>query len=700
MVMVKRKIDPNESLNLKFSQFQPIPPINQKNFYTEYLKNDNQYFANRQIAENAKKAAQMKKAKLAEKGSTDDGRTGVVAKTTGANDDSDDEDEEDTGERAALGSKTIVLHLGSSNTRLGLASDPHPKSVPTVLARKVPYSQQKRPLVPPGTMCGPGMFGEEYEGHIKKLESDMRARMRNAKRRMVPNANDLVSSYNKRSEYEEIVDHNDLERFDWTDVSSGPVYITGKAALRIPTDSSPHYDLFWPIQNGVLHERAYQAREQLLGDLGIIISQAVQTELGIAKNSFSDYSVALVVPDLYDKAFVESLFVIFFRDLKFSNALVLQESVCATFGAGISSACVVDVGAQSTTISCVEEGLCIGDSRISMTYGGDDLTKFMAKQLLRVSFPYRDFDLSRAYDVLLAEDLKLKFCSSNEAEAAVQLYQTFQRQPGRQTRKYNFKVYDEHITCTMAYFHPEIFENDDKYSARRSLFSRSMDIYEDQSQEPESVIQDRLLYGKSDREPNNIYNVNIRPQEVVTVRGARALALAAADSTRADTPLDVDSPMVDAVHDSKNDVEMAIDELDKEVDAVNDVLDRNDELPLLVPLDVAIISSITCACENAPNADERRKAMCSTILISGAGYNFPYASYYLEERLKALRPAWTSIAIVPPPRDMQPEMLCWKGLSIFSRIKIATEYWVSSAEFDLLGSRTLQQKSLGQFWLG
>lgn len=700
MVLPKRKPDPNE--HLKFSQFFTVPPINQKNFYTEYLKSDSQYFANRQITEAAKKTAQARKAKLAEKESLSEPKAVSNVKADAGNDESEDEDEEEIEERAKVGSKTIVLHLGSRNTRLGLASDPHPRTVPTVIARKDDGHYVSRPLKDPSVAAGKGIFGDEFEVSIKQLELDMRARMRNAKRRMIPNAVDLVYSFNKRSEFEEIVDHNDPGRVEWTDVGEAPKYLTGTAALHIPPESTPHYSYFWPIQHGVFNEKAYNSREQLIGDLGCIISDAVQQELKISPKSFSDYGIALVVPDLYDKSYIETVITLLFKDLSFGSVIILQESVSATYGAGISSACVVDIGAQKTTIACVEEGLCLGDSRLNMKYGGDDLTRLFAKQLLRVAFPYQEFDLSRAYDALLADELKLKFCSVNEAEVAVQLYHIFQRQPGRQTRKYNFKVYDEQVTCTMAFYHPELFENEDKLEDRRKLFYKSMDIFEDQPMEPESVIQDRLLYGKSDREPNNIYNVNVRPIDVVTVRGARAAAQAA-DSTRADTPMDIDSPAVGAPHDSRKDVEMAINELDKDPEPSvqeEDTLQRQENIPLVVPLDVAIISAITCACENIPNAEERRKAMYSTILITGGGYNFPHANYYLEERLKALRPAWSSIAILPAPRDLQPEMLCWKGMSIFSRIKIATEYWITAEEFDLLGTRSLQQKSLGQFWLG
>jgi hypothetical protein len=40
-----------------------------------------------------------------------------------------------------------------------------------------------------------------------------------------------------------------------------------------------------------------------------------------------------------------------------------QESLCATFGAGLSSACVVDIGAERTSVACVDDGLLLGETR-------------------------------------------------------------------------------------------------------------------------------------------------------------------------------------------------------------------------------------------------------------------------------------------------------------------------------------------------
>jgi actin-related protein len=44
----------------------------------------------------------------------------------------------------------------------------------------------------------------------------------------------------------------------------------------------------------------------------------------------------------------------------------LQESLAATYGAGISNACVVNVGATTTNIACVDEGMVLSETRCAM----------------------------------------------------------------------------------------------------------------------------------------------------------------------------------------------------------------------------------------------------------------------------------------------------------------------------------------------
>lgn len=56
--------------------------------------------------------------------------------------------------------------------------------------------------------------------------------------------------------------------------------------------------------------------------------------------------------------------------------IVHQESVCATFGSGLSSACVVDVGDQKTSLSCVEDGVSHRNSRSDWVIHGYELFTF------------------------------------------------------------------------------------------------------------------------------------------------------------------------------------------------------------------------------------------------------------------------------------------------------------------------------------
>lgn len=113
----------------------------------------------------------------------------------------------------------------------------------------------------------------------------------------------------------------------------------------------------------------------------------------------------------------------------------LQESVCSTFGAGVSSACVVDVGASKTSISCVDEGISLEECRcgsvartclrcplhwlhpmlrITLKSGGDEVTRLLHWMLKSIHFPYRDCDIRRHTDWDVVNTLKERICHLQE----------------------------------------------------------------------------------------------------------------------------------------------------------------------------------------------------------------------------------------------------------------------------------------------
>jgi actin-related protein 8 len=278
--------------------------------------------------------------------------------------------------------------------------------------------------------------------------------MRSNKRRVLPNSKELVINFNRRTPAEHISEHNDMNRIDWTELPAdprkAPEYFTGNAALRIPEQSKPRYKLFWPIRNGTFNERDYSNRNQLYNDLSQIIEEALRTQLGIKRmKDLAHYKCVFIIPDLYERQYATTLLDILIRDLGFGRVCLQQESLSATFGAGYSSACVVDIGAQKTSICCVDEGMCIEDSRINMKMGGSDVTETFIKMMLFDHFPYSDINLKRRYDFILAEELKQKVCTMDDTTVVVQTFDFHLRATEQDTRRYQFKTYDETMLSVM-----------------------------------------------------------------------------------------------------------------------------------------------------------------------------------------------------------------------------------------------------------
>ena len=284
--------------------------------------------------------------------------------------------------------------------------------------------------------------------------ADLKVHMRNNKRRVLPNSKELVVNYNRRTPPETISEHNDPLRIDWTEIGpdpkNAPDILTGKEALRIPDNSKPRYKLFWPLQRGWYNERDYSSKTLLYEDISIIIEEAIKTQLNLQrKTEWGQYDCVFVIPDLYERVYVTQILEMLLRDFGFGRVCFIQESLAATFGAGYTNACVVDIGAQKTSICCVEEGMCIENSRINLKYGGADVTETFIKMMLFDHFPYADINLKRRYDFLLTEELKAKFCTMNEADISPQLFDFHVRASGQDTKKYMFKTYDEVLLAPM-----------------------------------------------------------------------------------------------------------------------------------------------------------------------------------------------------------------------------------------------------------
>ncbi|KAL2022274.1 hypothetical protein VTK56DRAFT_5672 [Thermocarpiscus australiensis] len=720
---------------MKQTSWPDVPPINQKNYYTDYMKRDDQILSLRLQAE-ANRDRMVQSAKDRDRALN--ATNGEVPLPL--------EDEDGPAPSTSLmdPSKIVVIHPGSQNLRIGFASDALPKTIPMTLATKYPQTESEmyeaRPRRQFEGRTMDQQHGEEWAKKYQKMCNDLKIDMRANKRKVLPNSKDLVVNFNRRTEPEIISQHNDPLQVDWTDVNSpegsdAAVFI-GQQALRVPDDSDPKFKLWWPIQHGWLNEDDYSTRAHLINDLETVFDRALCWELGLKQRAdWKQFSCVIVIPDLYDKRYVELLLHLCIEWFEFSRVSFIQESMAATFGAGYTQACVVDVGAQKTSISCVEDGLIIEDSRINLKYGGYDVTETFIKMMLYDNFPYQEINLRRRYDFLLAEELKIKYCTLSQANISVQNFDFHLRAPNQPTRKYQFKFYDEVILAPMGFYDPSIFDNSTKLRGRRKLIDRSYNAYDvELPDDPASAAQLAILALIQPSVTATAASFNGPPGDMATPSKERTQpfsslprgdATATPGTSKAPSPAPegtstpVPAPYIFGSRDANGSpapsgrnggtpapangtstapgasfdgVSQAHAQANQR-SAKSLAAERDAVLPI-APLDTAIMTSI----QNAARGDDKKvRELLGSIMVVGGGAKVPHFAPLLEERLKARRPDLADrILVSRSAREMDEQVVVWKGASVFAKLP-TNDSWITNYEYKMLGSRVIYHRVLWQY---
>ncbi|KAJ2495173.1 actin-like protein arp8, partial [Coemansia sp. RSA 2052] len=353
------------------------------------------------------------------------------------------------GPNVTTGENVIVLHAGSRWMRVGRASDAVPKELPHAIAHHMdldkdtdrlddaegPKELQDEPR-PDDIAANHESDSDAESDHVEPKLTDsvdktlamlreaLKQHQRQSKRKVPPNVYSQVLTYNKQSRPEIIKDHNDPFKIDWIVPSLiSDDYLVGEKVLRVA--ETEDFVVRYPLRNGCFNVEDYDSIEEVLGDIETIWANAITNELGIPRRDLGTYGVVLVIPDIFSRVEVTLLADLLLRQLGFQHLLLQQSSALVTYGAGFSSACVVDVGAQKTSIACVEFGFCYQESRVSVMYGGDDITRFLHSLFMRSSFPYHEASLSRKYDWNMLNELREKYCTMNLSDVNIRLHNFF-----------------------------------------------------------------------------------------------------------------------------------------------------------------------------------------------------------------------------------------------------------------------------------
>ncbi|TFY69107.1 hypothetical protein EVJ58_g619 [Rhodofomes roseus] len=682
-------------------------------------------------------------------------------------------------EEARRGSKVIVIHPGSRFLRIGRACDVTPVAIPNVIARK--YNPVPEPRFVEGisrprksnirTAPAAPPAGDEYavalnsddpfDMKVAAITISLRDRMRFYKLRVTPNAANIALTFNEQFVPETIPEANDPFHVDWIRDDTEQYYV-GEQALRIADPLAQGYAVRWPMYSGKFNTRDYPSNALILSDIETIIQSTLKERLDIEAKSYQDYSVVLVIPDFYDRFYVEDMVRLLLMTMGFKQLCVQQESLAATYGAGISNACVVDMGATNTSIACVDDGVVLADTRMLLNMGGDDITEFLHILLKRINFPYKELDLVRSYDWRVIEDLKSRLCTLAEGDVALNLYDFVVRRPGQATQKYGLRAYDEIILAPMCLFEPRVIEFDQKRAAMRPIAHPDVteDIVEQLSDHftQAMIISTQHLLPVIMPHPIVFEQVPNIPQSGALTPGLGqqpAFVVApqpAGESAPPQTSVNTVESLTASASKTEGDVSKSVtpsatdsgDVIMKEetpvtalptraastapaietpgasvevidVDAMEDkpapsALPADQVLPpqqphiypggytidvcfeaSKLPLDVAIFNSARAA-----GGDEKiRKYLQAVLVIGGTGL-VPGMAHALESRLQAIATPLVSnmekVQIIPPPKDVDPRVLAWKGAAVLGKMDSVSDLWVTAVDWDILGMRGLKER--------
>lgn len=123
------------------------------------------------------------------------------------------------------------------------------------------------------------------------------------------------------------------------------------------------------------------------------------------------------------------------------------------------------------------------------------------------------------------------------------------------------------------------------------------------------------------------------------------------------------------------------------------IAEERDKILPIMPLDHAILESLA---QGARGDDRKLRDFFGGIVLVGGVAKTPGFREFLEHRLRELRPGVAAdILLPPPPRDLDPQVIAWKGGSVFGRLSShGNDSWISKYEYDILGSRLLNNKCM------
>ncbi|XP_020804933.1 actin-related protein 8 [Drosophila serrata] len=578
--------------------------------------------------------------------------------------------------------KIIVIHPGSQHLRIGRAADLNPLTLLHAVAYRRwqqegdwPYHD---PLLPPLDNINPARLQVEFEEQRLAVSRILQHCVVDEKNRLrVATPPQQLAHFNRSSMAEKVQPPHPEEQ-PWVDREALALF--DDQILRLSAFEARDYDIHFPMQRGELniHKDKGGSLQANLQHMERIWGYALEVRLKIPLRDLGTHCAVLVVNDVYVRRHLREFMTLLLQRLGFRCCFLVQDSVASTYGAGIGYGCVVDIGAQKTSIACIEDGISQMDARVRLNYGGGDLDQVLLMLLRKCGFPYRECNVQDSYvDAHLLDELKEKFCHLNASVCGAQEKHFNLRKQNGQWLRYTLQVGDEAIMAPLALFHTELL----------NITGRTRAVCTQQAPQEQYDCEDCFdaEYLKETGRKNGVRagdsTLPGAPGPNPSVPRPPQLPVTADDEELIVVDQDESNCNSQPQQQPQQQQSSAVQPNNENQDCFHNSLGQ------VLPLDQAIIQAIN----RLPNYETKRK-MFNSILLVGSSAKLPGLPAWLEHRIsQQMLPSGIEVNVFI--KGMDAGMVAWKGAAIMSVLESARELWISQHDWHKYGLRILRERS-------
>jgi actin-related protein 8 len=546
-----------------------------------------------------------------------------------------------------MNSEVIIFHPGSLYLRIGKGSDLNPDMILNCVARK--RKAKNSPVycdsILPNSISKTNYpeLSAELDEARKSISHMLQGCLQSDGKKRYGTSAQQLSAFNKRS-LPEIV--NGQSTF-WLKPKDNVQTIVGADVLRLNPNSE--FNIHFPIRKGELniHNNVGGSMNATLSHIREIWEFAIKNYLDVSLKELCHYKAVLIIPDIYNRKRVKLLTGLLF-EMGFKACILIQEHVAASIGSGLNCACVVDIGDQKISVSCVEDTISHPNTRVSLKFGGGDVTMSFFWLLQKCSFPYKECQPKNNQDAALLNHLKEQYCHIDLDICGSQEKSFIINRPDQSPVRYVLQVADELLIAPLSLFHTDLL--------KFTLGTSNRD----------KVIQIQKTLGQ-DFDSEDCFNA-----EFLRETGRRNA-----------------KDQAETTFNESNNVDAEEEEVDDFKFNANDFQTANGQI---IALDSAILQSI----EHLSNEDLKRK-MYNCILLTGAGSKIAGLSRWLQNKIRQSTPTtYRNISenqdIVVSVKDVDAGNVTWRGAAILTSLETADELWITKEDWQNHGIRVLREK--------